>query len=94
MNHKLNELVLVHVMGLPVPSRALLESLPDFSGDIYLAAKVIERMYILGWRVSLMNGYDGKWRASFLGGMGEAIELKVTEAICRAALRALEVPGV
>lgn len=94
MNERsLNELVYQHVMGLRGPHSN--DIVPSYSGEILTAWRVMEKMYLAQWRLTLMQGWDGKWNAQFHNSarMGLAVEATAPEAICRAALRALEVPG-
>ena len=65
--------------------------LPYYSADIAEAWGVVERMRSDDWRVSLWTD-EGRWCAQFTRGIqvGYAKKDTVTEAICRAALKARE----
>lgn len=92
LSQSVNDLIARHVMGW---KSSPVRMTSNFAGDISEAWRVVDKMHVLGWRVTLMSGYDFKWNAQFStdAKMGLAVEATAPEAICRAALRALEVPG-
>lgn len=65
------------------------------SGSIEAAMQVVEKMVADGWDVYLMNSDDfveGQWECEFSGKPNGAtyVRKSLPEAICRAALKALE----